>query len=213
MQQLSGGKITRLTDSEECDYNIVTDADHLYPTMMNQQWQTVLFKKAHALKSTATSKKGFIGDLCSKGITDFHWNWEKIVKDPDVNGYEKKTFYFTVNGEPEGVLHALFPKQSKLNTSDNLVYVDRIAVAPWNRQSANPQHFKGIGSILMLFIEEFSEKQGYDGAVGLHALEQAKSFYVYLGMQSLGIDQSYEGLEYFEKPKKPKGVTASEGSV
>ncbi|TOO49751.1 GNAT family N-acetyltransferase, partial [Vibrio parahaemolyticus] len=69
---------------------------------------------------------------------------------------------------------------------------------------------KGIGSILMLFIESFSEEEGYEGAVGLHALEQAKSFYVYLGMKSLGIDQDYEGLEYFEKPKNPKDKNTSE---
>ncbi|PNG63491.1 hypothetical protein SC81_16845 [Vibrio vulnificus] len=133
-----------------------------------------------------------------------------MVSDPDTNGYEQRTFYFTVGGQPEGVLHALFPKESKLNTGDNLVYVDRIAVAPWNRQLATPQVYKGIGSILMLFIESFSEEEGYEGAVGLHALEQAKSFYIYLGMKSLGIDQDYEGLEYFEKPKNPKDENISE---
>lgn len=213
MQQLSEGKINRLTDNQEYDYSIVIDADHIYPAVMDQQWQTLLFGKAIALKSTATSKEHFISDLCTKGISDFHWKWQGIVSKSDTNGYEQKTFYFIVDGQPEGVLHALFPKQSRLNTGDNLVYVDRIAVAPWNRPSADPLHFKGIGSILMLFIEQFSEEQGYDGAVGLHALQQAKSFYVYLGMQSLGIDESYEGLEYFEKPKNPKGAAASERIV
>ncbi|MDO6582647.1 GNAT family N-acetyltransferase [Photobacterium sp. 2_MG-2023] len=210
MQKLRKGRIQRLTDSKDCDYCIVTDADDIFPKMMDQAWQTILFNEAKQLMSTATSKEGFIHDLCSQGITDFHWNWEGIVSDSDVNDYQQRTFYFIVNDQPEGVLHALFPKQSRLNHGDNLVYVDRIAVAPWNRPQANPQRFKGIGSILMLFIESFSEQEGYEGAVGLHALEQAKSFYVYLGMKSLGIDQSYEGLEYFEKPKSPRDKNTSE---
>ncbi|EHZ2901702.1 hypothetical protein M5225_001650 [Vibrio vulnificus] len=210
MRTLREGKILRLTDGEERDYCIVTDADQVYPTVMNQKWQTLLYSKAGQLYAAKTSKKEFIRDLCDNGITDFHWNWEEIVSDPDTNGYEQRTFYFTVGGQPEGVLHALFPKESKLNTGDNLVYVDRIAVAPWNRQLATPQVYKGIGSILMLFIESFSEEEGYEGAVGLHALEQAKSFYIYLGMKSLGIDQDYEGLEYFEKPKNPKDENISE---
>lgn len=213
MQRLSEGKINRLTDHEECDYNIVTGADDQYPQIMNLQWQTVLFNRALSLKKAATSKSGFIDSLCSNGITDFHWNWESIVNSPDDHGYEKKTFYFLINGIPQGVLHALFPKQSRLNQGDNLVYVDRIAVAPWNRSSATLQHFKGIGSLLMLFIKKFSEEQGYGGAVGLHALEQAKTFYAYLGMQSLGIDQNYEGLEYFEMPKNPISETTSEVNV
>ena len=210
MQTLREGKILRRTDGEERDYCIVTDADQLYPKVMNQKWQSPLFNEAIQLHAAKTSKKEFIRDLRDRGITDFHWNWEEIVSDPDTNGYEKRTFYFTVDGQPEGVLHALFPKESKLSTGDNLVYVDRIAVAPWNRQLATPQVYKGIGSILMLFIESFSEEEGYEGAVGLHALEQAKSFYVYLGMKSLGIDQDYEGLEYFEKPKNPKDKNTSE---
>lgn len=210
MQTLREGKILRRTDGEERDYCIVTGADQLYPKVMNQKWQTLLFNEAKQLHAAKTSKNEFIRDLCDRGITDFHWNWEEIVSDPDTNGYEQRTFYFTVDGQPEGVLHALFPKESKLSTGDNLVYVDRIAVAPWNRQLATPQVYKGIGSILMLFIESFSEQEGYEGAVGLHALEQAKSFYAYLGMKSLGIDQDYEGLEYFEKPKNPKDKNTSE---
>lgn len=213
MQRLSDGTINRLTDDKQCNYSIVTDADGEYPKIMNQVWQTILFSEAVSLKKGAATKSGFINILSSNGITDFHWDWEKIVNSPDDHGYEQKTFYFIIDNMPQGVLHALFPKQSRLSQGDNLVYVDRIAVAPWNRQYSTSQHFKGIGSLLMLFIEEFSEQSGYGGAVGLHALIQAKTFYVYLGMQSLGIDQSYEGLEYFEMPKKSRSEETSEGNV
>lgn len=214
MQTLSQGTINRLTDSSKLQYSIVTEADDVYPKMMDELWQVVLYQKAINLKQTADSKQGFIASLSKNGITDFHWKWESIVNSPNIQEYEKKTFYFIIENRPQGVLHALFPKQSRLDQGDNLVYVDRIAVAPWNRSSATPQEFKGVGSLLMVFIKQFSDKQGFGGAVGLHALEQARTFYVYLGMESLGMDQSYEGLEYFELPKKiPLGSKAAEESI
>jgi len=44
----------------------------------------------------------------------------------------------------------------------------------------------------------FSRQLGCSGRIGLHALPQADTFYVRLGMSALGIDEAYESLGYFE---------------
>lgn len=202
MITLSTGKIKDLRIDSDVDYLIVSGDDSVYPEIMDKTWQSSLLRKVYFLKSQSSSKEELKDKVNSHSCSDFHWSWRRIINSTAEEGYEKKTFYFTVNNQPQGVLHAFFPKAARLAVGENLVYIDRIAVAPCNRSSASPQVFKGIGSLLMLFIKAFSQENGYGGAVGLHALKQAKDFYVYLGMQSLGVDTEYENLEYFESPKQ-----------
>ena len=55
------------------------------------------------------------------------------------------------------------------------------------------------GIQLMGLALRWSLSLGYGGRVGLHALDQAKTFYENrCGMQNLGPDATYQDLSYFE---------------
>jgi GNAT superfamily N-acetyltransferase len=80
-----------------------------------------------------------------------------------------------------------------------LVYVEYLAVAPWNRPGIqNPRRFTGCGSILVHHAVERSESLGYGGLVGLHALPGARPFYVRIGFKDFGADTQEGGLHYLQ---------------
>jgi hypothetical protein len=86
-------------------------------------------------------------------------------------------------------------------TGASLVYVEYLAVAPWNRQSIqSPRRFSGCGSALLEFAVLRSDELGYDGRVGLHSLPGSRTFYARLGFIDLGADQAEGDLHYFEYP-------------
>lgn len=81
-----------------------------------------------------------------------------------------------------------------------LVYVDYVESAPWNNQDFTPTpEFRGVGLRLMQAAVQYSLDSGWDGRIGLHSLPQSASYYGgYCGLDSLGPDSHYMGLDYFE---------------
>ena len=80
-----------------------------------------------------------------------------------------------------------------------LVYIDYVATAPWNRrQIQDPERLRGVGSLLVGTAVEASRMKGLDGRCGLHSLPSAEPFYRKIGMKDFGADASYHGLVYFE---------------
>ena len=88
--------------------------------------------------------------------------------------------------------------KSQLN--QHLVYVEYLAVAPWNRpQLFNPPAYKLIGRVMIATAISISINEGFKGRIGLHSLPQADSFYNdKCGMVALGPDPSKDDLIYFE---------------
>src|SRR5262249_55773345 len=83
----------------------------------------------------------------------------------------------------------------------NLVYVEYIENAPWNREQLlfNPPRYKGVGSILIRAAIETSKSEGFKGRVGLHALPQSNGFYAEkCRMTDMGPDSHYQDMHYFE---------------
>lgn len=83
----------------------------------------------------------------------------------------------------------------------DLVYVEFLENAPWNRRELlfNPPRYRGIGTVLIRAAIELSKAEGFKGRIGLHSLPQANNFYANTcGMEDLGIDDTHEDLRYFE---------------
>ena len=86
-------------------------------------------------------------------------------------------------------------------TGKSIVYVEYLAVAPWNREPIqSPRRFSGCGRSLIKFAVQRSGALGYDGRVGLHSLPGSRSFYAGVGFVDLGADEAEGGLHYFEYP-------------
>jgi hypothetical protein len=94
----------------------------------------------------------------------------------------------------------LFGKISRDPTTPvAVVYVDYLAVAPWNRKVVqHPQRFKNLGTVMLGAAVATSISTGLDGRCGLHSLPQSEGFYRRIGMSDLGIDPAYASLRYFE---------------
>jgi hypothetical protein len=89
--------------------------------------------------------------------------------------------------------------RSWLNPEQHLVYVEALAVAPWNRKNLQyPPYLKGTGNALMIFARERSQALGYQGRIGLHSLPASENFYHRQNMSDYGEDPEKENLRYFE---------------
>jgi hypothetical protein len=83
----------------------------------------------------------------------------------------------------------------------NLVYIEYVETAPWNRKELGftPQRYRGVGSILIRAAIEHSQQTEFKGRIGLHSLPQADRFYAEkVRMTDMGIDDKYHNLRYFE---------------
>jgi len=83
-----------------------------------------------------------------------------------------------------------------------LLYIRALATAPWNRPAIlNPPTYKGVGGNCIDFAISRSYGLGYQGRIGLHALEGALGFYrkLRVGLLDCGPDpEEPDNLVYFE---------------
>ena len=130
---------------------------------------------------------------------DAHWNWRSKMyhaSKPD----EFLHYTLSVEKTAQGLMQLqISTRKSKTSPGDPMVYLDYLAVAPWNREGqAEPPRYKTVGTVLLAQATLASFDRGWDGRLGLHSLPNAASFYRVKGMRSFGCDMSYYGLEYFE---------------
>lgn len=197
-------EIIEVSTGDTVQAEIHKDSHQQHAAFINRRWQPILLNHA---KQTLLQKDGtFLNGLPAKQlltqnqIADYHWDWEAIANQAQI-GFRRKTFYLTHQHEVQGALHALFPKQSISLPTSNLVYVDFIAVAPWNRRHFQQMPlFKAVGSALMVHTCNCSFSEGYDGVIGLHSLIQAEPFYQNIGMNGLFNDPQKNNMKYFELP-------------
>jgi hypothetical protein len=129
---------------------------------------------------------------------DSHWNWQKKSLFLATPNYEKYAL------ECENITQGLMILEidyhrSRVESGKNLVYIDYLATAPWNRPSIqNPSMYRGIGTALLFFAIKRSFELEYKGRIGLHALPLAETFYKKIGLVDFGADTSKQGLSYFE---------------
>lgn len=81
----------------------------------------------------------------------------------------------------------------------DMVYVDYVETAPWNRDKVVPTpEFGGVGTNFVRVAIQLSRDEGFRGRIGLHSLPQSEPFYRRIGMLDFGPDATKQNLTYFE---------------
>ena len=132
-----------------------------------------------------------------------HWNWRnKAVALQGMLG--KPGFSIVCRGVTQGMMIVdTVTKRCRIDgqKGKDLVYVEFLENAPWNRKELlfDPPRYRGVGTVLIAAAIELSKSEGFKGRVGLHSLPQSNGFYANkCGMTDLGIDTAYDDLRYFE---------------
>ena len=133
------------------------------------------------------------------GAPDSHWDWNE--KNQSMLGSVHRIFALLDDEVVEALMRVDLSKPSRIQPAPYtpVVYVDYLAVAPWNRSTIQPQpRFRGFGKLLLGAAVSISVEEGMDGRCGLHSLMQSEGFYRRVGMEDLGVDPAADRLRYFE---------------
>jgi hypothetical protein len=158
------------------------------------EWLPELFKSVQQLHRAGIERKHWPQSR--------HWNWRR--KTEALQGMlAQPGFSIVCNGITQGMMildTAMKRCQIENQKGKEIVYVDFIENAPWNRPELHePALYRGVGSIMIRAAIALSEELEFKGRIGLHSLPQANSFYANTcGMSDLGMDADYQNLRYFE---------------
>ncbi len=191
--------------NEVCQIDFVDGLSDNHLEFVTKEWTPILrdrWERAsltyHALPSKKQSERTWQEKQRKFGAPDSHWNWYE--KNQSMQGSVHRIFAL-LNCE---VVEALMrvdlstPSQIQHATRTPIVYVEYLAVAPWNRPAIQSRpRFKGFGTLLLGAAVSLSFEEGMDGRCGLHSLTQSEGFYIHAGMENLGVDKTC-GLKYFE---------------
>lgn len=134
---------------------------------------------------------------------DSHWEWFKKALIYTTDEYD--WFFLFADNKPQGACLMYHPKESTIDSQD-IFYIEFIAVAPWNRDSPKMKRiYRGVGSILIGCAWELATtKLGLADGFSLHSLPEAAGYYSKLGMAPFpGLDKGT--LKYFEMPRNEFG--------
>jgi hypothetical protein len=131
-------------------------------------------------------------------VQDHEWSWR--TKCSSAPGTNRRVFALLNATDVEAAMLLLFGKNSRDPAGMvPIVYVDFLAVAPWNRKEfQDPQRFRSLGTVMLGAAVQLSRSLGFDGRCGLHSLPQSEGFYHHIGMRDFGLDSAYSSLRYFE---------------
>lgn len=122
--------------------------------------------------------------------------------DPDVHEFPSDSFEpvvllsdFSAPFAVEAFLITTLPKGSLGKVTPDVLYIEYLATAPWNR--GQRRRFSGIGEILWMYAIERSRAVGREGRIGLHSKPQAQAAYARKGMTDCGSDPDCGGRVYY----------------
>lgn len=133
--------------------------------------------------------------LLRSGAPDAEWDWLADFDEIEEPSIAWESYALVdANNWPR----ALMSIQLQVDT----VYVDRLAIAPWNRVGPAPRWLLGCGSAMIAHAVRKSMAKGYGGGIALHAFEEANTLRFYrerIRMREFRID-IVDGLpmRYFE---------------
>jgi hypothetical protein len=143
--------------------------------------------------------------LDAQNAMDKAWDWRAEVEaaQDDASRLVLAACERSKSGRVHGMMNLLYlPRASRLEGGEDLLYVDMLAVAPWNRPGHPARELRGLGPLLIQAAILVSRDAGLGGAFGLHSLPDPKTlrFYVdVIGMTAVGMEPTPEGkLLYFE---------------
>jgi hypothetical protein len=145
---------------------------------------------------------------------DGNWDWERKQR---LYGSRigAESYALECEGRTQGLmLIETMGHRSWFEANRRIVYVHSIATAPWNRPEIQmPPDYRLVGSALLGFARYRSERLGYRGIVGLHALPSAEAFYRRLNMMDCGIDRERDNMMYFEWYQQEQRSRTVEGET
>ena len=131
---------------------------------------------------------------------DSHWDWVEKAKDA-AHLLQYETFSVECSDETQGLMLVDVTKFGRVNgqRGHELVYIELIATAPWNRPKLAPKpRYKGVGRVLLGTAISLSLKLEFKGRVSLHSLPQSESWYrTQAGFTDGGYDTTKK-MQYFE---------------
>lgn len=119
--------------------------------------------------------------LRSMKALDAEWDWRADFLSLELQRPDRETYALVASG----VLHGLM----SIELQQERVYVERLAVAPSDRDAAT--RLKGCGAALVLVAIKRADQLGHQGRVWLHSLEDESTIGFYatkLKMLETGLD-------------------------
>lgn len=147
----------------------------------------------------ARAKVATWAEAATLNAQDSHWEWkDKAIQAEKTLGEE--TYALEAAGQTQGLMlisvsFARIPTQ----LGRELVYVELVSTAPWNRpELVTDPRYKGVGIALLGTAISKSVDLGFGGRIGLHSLQQSENWY--RGIEEL-TDVEYDTVKkmrYFE---------------
>jgi hypothetical protein len=187
-------KILNQAKKRPVDLRLIQSFDCDVGSAINEQWKAMLNKQFAKAKmrwfslpnpSDVTLWDKILGQY---SIQDYLWDWSRQFKSALATP-NCEVWVIQNRATIEAAMIMTVGKELRHSTQSHKgVYIDYLAVAPWNRKSIrNPPQFKGLGTVLIGCAVTTSITQGYAGRCGLVALPQAVPWYEMIGMKNYGI--------------------------
>lgn len=131
---------------------------------------------------------------------DSHWMWTEKGAKANAN-MSLETFAIEYDGKTQGMILVNLVAFGQLEDQKGLelVYVEMLATAPWNRKQLTDQPlYKGVGHVLIGAAISLSIETEFRGRLGLHSLPQSESWYqTETNFTNVGMDHD-KNMIYFE---------------
>jgi len=174
------------------------------------EWMPVLRDAVERMKAAGIER--------TKWPQSRHWDWRQKAQGFD-RALANPGFCVTCQGMTQGMmfLDLLHKARIKSQTGKELVYIEYLENAPWNRRhiAGDEARFAGVGSLLVRAAIELSREEGFKGRIGLHSLPQSNAWYANTcGMTDLGADPDYpHQLRYFEMTPEQAEAFLAKGNT
>ncbi|MDP9009874.1 MAG: hypothetical protein M3N91_14395 [Pseudomonadota bacterium] len=132
---------------------------------------------------------------------DSHWHWAEKAVDASTSMADE-TYAIECADETQGLMlvtSAAFARL-EIQRGREIVYIELIATAPWNRPRLvkKAARYKGVGRALIAEAINLSYQLEFNGRLGLHSLPQSQSWYRDVAQfTDMGYDDE-KGMQYFE---------------
>lgn len=162
-----------------------------------KEWSDVLSSRLQDILDQGKSIDDTLKLIEENQLGDAQWNWANKMLFCNAKGYE--WYYLKIDDKVEAACILFHPKKSRIDTEE-IFYVDYLAVAPWNRNTpyGNRQYAALGTTLLSICCKQAKVDLSYRYGFGLHSLPQALSYYTRIGMQDYGVDATKENLNYLE---------------
>lgn len=153
-------------------------------------------------------QKSWTPGLNAMAALDATWDW-RVEVELMLRAPRRQLVLAVCQRDTGGRVHAMMnivvlPRASRLVSGRDLLYIDMLSVAPWNRPGRPVREVKGLGPLLIQSAILVSRDAGLGGAFGLHSLPDPGTLKFYanvMGVSPVSIEPTPEGkLVYFEAP-------------